>query len=87
MEKENNINFIVKEKIQRIIILANSSMVNKKKVFISDINDEWYFCNIEKIDVDDEMLYVKCFGPPKKNNTSPIIPIASIIKFDEIDGR
>jgi len=57
------------EKIERNKIKANLFWKNKKKIFIKDINKNFYFCNIKNID--DEGITIVNFtgnmaGKPQK---------------------
>jgi hypothetical protein len=80
---DENTGEIVKEKIVQFTILAKSYAKRKKKVFIRDINDQFFFCDIKKVDDVDDLLTVKCFAPPTKSGLVIDIPIVSIVKLSE----
>jgi hypothetical protein len=80
---DKNTGDVVKEKVAQFTILAKSYAERKKKVFICDINNQWFFCDIKKVDDKDDLLTVKCFAPPTKSGLVVDIPIVSIVKLKE----
>jgi len=76
---------MIKEKIERIKVLAESFLENNIQVAITDIDNNYYFADI--IFVGDERLTIKCFAPEKKNGHTYYLDWASIIKLNRYEER
>lgn len=73
-------------KIGRWKLLAKQFLAGKKKIFIKDIDNNWYFADI--ILIGEQTITIKCFAPSERIGEEYILNWLSIIKFDEYkDGR
>ena len=70
-------------KVEQLKILAEDFLQKDIKVFITDINDEWYFADI--LLVGEELLAIQCFGPKAKEDKNYSLRWASIVKFKEYE--
>ena len=74
----------IKDKIERLKGKAEIFLKNNTKVFIIDITNNYYFCDINSIDED--YIYVKNFAGKRKGEEERILWF-DIIKFEEYQGR
>jgi hypothetical protein len=71
----------IKDKAERMKVLAELFLKEDKRVFIIDINNEWYFADI--LIIGEERLLIQCFSPEQKKGLKFDLPWISIIKFEE----
>ena len=76
---------MTKDKAERIKVLAELYLKEDKRVFIVDLNNEWYFADI--LIVGEERLNIQCFSPKSKKDLKFHLPYSSIIKFDVYLGK
>ena len=70
----------IKEKVERHKAKAELFLIKKKKAFIVDIKDTYYFCYIDRMD--EEYIYVDNFKG-KRKGINEKINWFDIIKFDD----
>lgn len=70
----------IKEKMERWKILAEQYLKEDIKVFIKDIDNNWYFADI--LLVGDITLTIKCFAPEERAGKTFYLEWALISKFD-----
>lgn len=73
------------EKIARIKILAELFFKDKIKVYIKDIYDSYYFCDI--VSVKEEKILVKCFAPTDKAGQEFQIYWANVIELKKYEEQ
>ena len=71
----------IKEKMERWKVLAEQLLEHNKKIFIKDINDNWYFADI--LLVGDLAITIKCFAPVNRADEKINIHWAMIQTLDE----
>lgn len=74
----------IKDKIERWKGKAEIFLKNNTKAFITDIADNYYFCDINSIDED--YLFVKNFAGKRKGEEDKILWF-DIIKFEEYQDK
>lgn len=77
----------IKDKIERHKILAELFLKENIRVYIKDIDNTYYFCDI--LEVKEDILIIKCFAPIDKINKSYNFYWANIIdlkKYEEKNG-
>jgi hypothetical protein len=70
----------IKEKMERMKVLAELWSNEDKKVFIKDVSDNWYFANI--LVVGEDTILVNCFSPKDRIGHQRIY-WANIVKMEE----
>lgn len=81
MEKDKD---ILKEKIERLKLKAELFLKNNNKVFIIDIYDNYYFCDI--LFVGEDSLVVHGFDGIRKYEKDRIL-WADVVKLEEYKNR
>lgn len=76
MDKEN-----IKENIERIKLLSEDFLNRDKRIFVKDINGNFYFADI--ILVGDEGLTIKCFAPVQRKNEKITLNWFAIVLIEE----
>jgi hypothetical protein len=71
------------EKIERYKVLADEFLKNDIRVFIKDINENYFFADI--ILVGEDKLTIQCFAPEKKKGMKFYLRWSEIMFFDEYE--
>lgn len=71
----------IMDKIERWKILADLLLKEDKRVFIKDIDDNWYFADI--LLVGEETLTIQCFAPEDRTGEKIVLYWALIKLFEE----
>lgn len=71
----------IKEKIERWKVLAELWFNEGKKIFVKDINDNYYFADI--IIVGEDTILIECFSPLDRKGKREQLYWANIISIDE----
>ena len=71
----------IKEVIERYKLIAEDYLRENKKVFIKDINDQFYFAYI--LFVGESAIIIQCFAPANKNGEKYTLNWFLINKFEE----
>jgi hypothetical protein len=74
-----------KEKVARWKVLADLWITNYKKVFIKDIQNNYYFADIKSFN--DSTVTIKCFAPEDRKDKEYDLYWANIITFEEYWGK
>jgi hypothetical protein len=78
MDKEK-----IMDKIERYKLLADEFLKNDIRVFIKDINDDYYFADI--LLVGEDKLTIQCFAPERKAGQKFYLRWSEIMFFDEYE--
>jgi hypothetical protein len=70
----------IKDKIERMRVLGDLWFNEDKKVFIKDLEDNWYFCKI--IIVGEDTVLIECYSPEDRKGLRFQLYWANIVKFD-----